>query len=60
MVERLDRRGRVVDGRRQGLVGDVDDDPDGERRVLLDCALIPSTIMPRSMPSARTPEAVPP
>ena len=40
VVEHLHRRRRVVDGGRQREVGNVDEDPDRERRILLDRALV--------------------
>ena len=39
VIHHLHRRGRIVDRRRQRLVGDIDHDPDRERRILLDRAL---------------------
>ena len=41
MVDHLDRRRRVVDGRRECSDRDVDEDPEGERRVLVDRPLDP-------------------
>jgi len=40
VVNRLHRGGGVVDRWRQGLVGDVDDNPDGKGWILLDRALV--------------------
>jgi hypothetical protein len=40
VVEHLHRRRRVVYSRRQGSDGEVDQDPDGERRILLDRPLV--------------------
>ena len=53
LVDGEDGRGRIVDGRREGLVRDVDDDPEREPRVLLERALSgPTGRKPRSSSSS--------